>query len=343
MMSQTAQVIQFRRPRMEHNEEAPLNSGFIKLYRTLQESAFAGRPEYLSSWVHILMLASHKPRKTMLGTKPVQLEIGQFASGRKALAERVGVTEKQMRSIISFFEAEGMLTKQSTRNGSIFTVCNYSDYQEKKGQHRANIEGQQEGQPKPSNDGACIETEANERANGGPTKRATTQEHNNTIPNGIDTYASSADSQTVNAPTPKRSIHEYPKEFEWIWQQRPRREGSDPKRKAFQACNARIKQGATWRELAEGMKRYAAYCEAKSILNTEFVKTMASFFGPDEHYTNDWKVNHGQAPLAQRSTATGPKLSTVDRQHAAASNYLARLHGQRPSEDINDSVVASYE
>ncbi len=306
-MAQTAQILQFNRPRMEHHEEASApDTGYIKLYRTLQDSAFSDRPEYFSAWVHILMLASHKSRKAMLGNKPVVLQAGQFISGRKALAERVGVTEKQMRGILDFFEAEGMITKDSSRAGTIFTVCNYSVFQDGKGHEGPTVSGQQKGQAKPSNDGACSGTGANEKANEGPSERATTQEHNITIPNGIDIYASSGDEPAPKRPVPKKSSPDYPKEFEWIWQNRPRREGSDPKRKAFQACNARIKQGATWKELAVGMKRYARYCEVKGILSTEFVKTMAAFFGPDEHFKNDWSVSAVQPATRAASAAKGP-------------------------------------
>ncbi len=304
-MAQTAQIIQFNRPRMEQEASSP-DTGYIKLFRTLQDSAFSDRPEYFSTWVHILMLASHKPRKTMLGNKAIQIQAGQFVSGRKALAQRVGITEKQMRSVLDFLEQEGMITRESSRAGTVFTVCNYSSFQENKGQAGPTVSGQQKGQAETSNDGACSETGAKERANEGPSKRATTQEHNITIPNGIDTYASSDAEQDSHRPSPKRSAPEYPKEFEWIWQHRPRREGSDPKRKAFQACNARIKQGATWHELAAGMKRYAKFCETKGILNTEFTKTMAVFFGPDEHFKNEWAVSAAQITAGRVSQAKGP-------------------------------------
>jgi len=256
--------------------------GYIKLFRSLQDCAFANRPEFMSAWVHILMLASHKPRKAMLGNKPVMLTHGQFISGRKALAERVGVTEKQMRGILDFFEQDGMISKSSSRAGTIFTVCNYSFFQSNEGQEGPTVSGQQNGQAKPSNDEALSESGANEKANTGPTKRATTQEHKNTIPNGIVTYDSSGDESSAKSPAPQKSSTDYPKEFEWIWQNRPRRSGTDPKKKAFQACKARIKQGATWRELAEGMKRYAEHCRQSGKLNTQFTMQMATFFGPDE-------------------------------------------------------------
>lgn len=84
---------------------------------------------------------------------------------------------------------------------------------------------------------------------------------------------------------------DYAEEFEWIWSNKPDREGANPKRKAYQACNARIKQGATWREMAEGMNRYKAYCQQTKIIGTRVVQQMATFFGPDEHFKNEWKIN----------------------------------------------------
>lgn len=261
-------------------QESVPEGGYIKLFRSLQDCAFADRPEYMSAWIHILMLASHKPRKAMIGKKSVVLQAGQFVSGRKALSERIGVTEKQMRGILDFFVAEGMISKSASRSGTIFTVCNYSNFHEKKGQEGPTVLGQHEGQGKPSAGAACSDIGANKKANEGPTKRATTQEHKNT--KDINTYGSSGDDPRV-----KKSPGGYPKEFEWIWENRPRRSGPDPKKKAFQACNARIKQGATWRELAEGMKRYAKHCDASGKLNTQFTMQMATFFGPDDIYQTE--------------------------------------------------------
>lgn len=311
-MAQTAQIIQFNRPRMEHEEASAPDAGYIKLFRTLQDSAFSDRPEYFSAWVHILMLASHKPRKAMLGNKPVMLEAGQFISGRNALADRVGVSPQTMRTILSHFESEGMIVRDSSRQGTVFTVMNYGLYQgekaEKINQRPPTQINQRSTKLETIDSGACSDSESGQSTNDQPTESTTTQEHNNTIPNGIDTYASFGDEASCQKTSADKPSPEYPNEFEWIWQHRPRREGSDPKRKAFQACNARIKQGATWRELAEGMKRYRRFCEAKGILNTEFTKTMAVFFGPDEHFKNDWAV----VAAAGNTPTTGAKAKSPD-------------------------------
>lgn len=107
---------------------------------------------------------------------------------------------------------------------------------------------------------------------------------------------------------------DYPYEFEWIWSDKPEREGANPKRKAYQACSARIKQGASWREMAEGMKRYKSYCEKSKIIGTRMVQQMATFFGPDEHFKNEWEVSGG-SPKGVESPQT-PKYIEIDKQKA---------------------------
>jgi uncharacterized phage protein (TIGR02220 family) len=242
--------------------------GYIKLFRSLQDSAFAGRPEYLSAWVHILMLASYKPRKTMLGNKPVMLQAGQFISGRKALAARVGVTEKQMRGILDFFVSEGMISKDSNRSGTIFTVCNYSVFQSNEGQQGPTVSGQQKGQAKPSNDAALSESGANEKASAGPTKRATTQEHKNiSIPNGIDLVGqdepaptAAATSNTVVASRPKKSRPDYTEQCEQVIAHLNQTAGKRFKNTAtnHKFISARLKDGHTLDDLITVIDRKTA-------------------------------------------------------------------------------------
>ncbi len=82
----------------------------------------------------------------------------------------------------------------------------------------------------------------------------------------------------------------YPDEFEWIWTNKPEREGSNPKKQAYSACTARVKEGATWRDLAEGVKRYKHYCDAKHLTGTDKVQQMATFFGTKEGFKESWGV-----------------------------------------------------
>lgn len=96
---------------------------------------------------------------------------------------------------------------------------------------------------------------------------------------------------------PKRG-HEYPEDFEKTWNVYPRRKNNNPKRKAFHAWNARIREGHTPVEIADGVKRYANYVKAEGIDGTNFVKQASTFFGPDKPFLDAWKAGKSDDIMA---------------------------------------------
>ena len=77
--------------------------------------------------------------------------------------------------------------------------------------------------------------------------------------------------------------------FEDAWALYPKRAGGNSRAEALKAWNARIKQGKLADDMIAGVKRYAAYCEAKGNIGTEFVKQASSFFGPSLHFEESWE------------------------------------------------------
>jgi hypothetical protein len=53
----------------------------------------------------------------------------------------------------------------------------------------------------------------------------------------------------------------------------------------------------------EGVKRYATFCEHTGKLGTEFVKRAATFFGPAQHYHEDWLIPKANGRSAQADAA----------------------------------------
>lgn len=88
--------------------------------------------------------------------------------------------------------------------------------------------------------------------------------------------------------SPQGGDSEFPPEFEQAWDAYPKRSGGNPKKSALKAWKARIKAGADPQALADGVARYARFCAVTGKTGTEFVKQASTFFGPDEHYLNDW-------------------------------------------------------
>jgi hypothetical protein len=86
-----------------------------------------------------------------------------------------------------------------------------------------------------------------------------------------------------------RTQNTYPPEFEEIRRAYPRRAGSNPWPRALKAIHARLAEGATWAELADGVRRYAEFVRATRKEGTELVQQAARFFGPGKEFENDWK------------------------------------------------------
>lgn len=87
----------------------------------------------------------------------------------------------------------------------------------------------------------------------------------------------------------------------------PKRSGNQPWPRAVKAINARIKEGHKWDEIADGIRRYSAYCKEVGKIGTEFVMMASTFCGPDKNFQQDWIVpaNKGQ----QRDDENVDKLS----------------------------------
>jgi len=82
----------------------------------------------------------------------------------------------------------------------------------------------------------------------------------------------------------------YTQEFNDLWDLKPKRGGGNPKIKAFKAYNTRIKQGYEHAEIKAGLIRYATFCDKTAKIGSEYVMQMATFFGLNECWLEDWDV-----------------------------------------------------
>ena len=109
----------------------------------------------------------------------------------------------------------------------------------------------------------------------------------------------------------KNKRFDYPEEFEWIWQRRPKRSGPDNKKQAYKAFNARLKEGYTAQEMAKGMLCYGRWCVQHGVIGTQGVKMLATFLGPDHHFLDDFSIvaktttqDVRQVPIEKAATDT---------------------------------------
>jgi hypothetical protein len=81
----------------------------------------------------------------------------------------------------------------------------------------------------------------------------------------------------------------YPECFARAWSSYPRRQGSNPKKGAYRAWCARVKEGYREADLEAGVRGYAEHVRSEDIEGTRYVMQAKTFFGPDCHFEQSWE------------------------------------------------------
>lgn len=124
-----------------------MNTGWIKLHRSLMHWEWADVPEMMALWIHLILSASYEGREYH-GTI---LEAGQLVTSHHALAEKTGLSVKQVRLCMARLVESGQITTERAGKRQLVTISNYKQFQElenEKGQEKGNEKadkGQQKG------------------------------------------------------------------------------------------------------------------------------------------------------------------------------------------------------
>lgn len=106
-----------------------MHRGYILVWRKIQDSGLMQMPNTLAVFLHILFSATHKDIKVGSPHGVIELKRGQYISGRKKLAEHLEQTEQNIRTSLKSLEKLKILTIKSTSKYSVYTIVNYSIYQ----------------------------------------------------------------------------------------------------------------------------------------------------------------------------------------------------------------------
>ena len=99
--------------------------GFIMLHRKILEWGWYTDPVVSRVFIHLLLNASFKPAHW----RGLSLKPGQVVTGRKALAEQLALSERQVRTALSKLTATGEITVMTTNRFSVVTIVNWAVYQ----------------------------------------------------------------------------------------------------------------------------------------------------------------------------------------------------------------------
>jgi hypothetical protein len=109
-------------------------NGWVTLHRKLLENPISCKSDYLSIWVHLLLMANHEPTTFIWNNKKQTLNAGQLLTGRKQLSKKTGIAESQVYKILKYLETEQQIEQQKTTKYTVITITNWHRYQDKEQQ-----------------------------------------------------------------------------------------------------------------------------------------------------------------------------------------------------------------
>ena len=86
-------------------------------------------PELWMLWCHLLLNATHKKLSVYSGHKRIDLEPGQYITGRNKLSAELSLSPRKIRTCLATLVRYENVTIQSTNKYSIITIVNWGAYQ----------------------------------------------------------------------------------------------------------------------------------------------------------------------------------------------------------------------
>jgi len=106
-----------------------MNDGWISLHRKVWENPRSGDPEWLSIWVYLLCMATHKSRTAKFCGNIITLKTGQLVTSRKRISRDTGVSESKTQRVLKCLESEQQIEQQKSSTSRLITILNYTQYQ----------------------------------------------------------------------------------------------------------------------------------------------------------------------------------------------------------------------
>lgn len=104
--------------------------GWLKLYRSILDSAVFQDPEVLKVWIWLLCNVAFEQHDTMCYGKVIHLKPGQIATGRKKIAQCTDLNENKVYRALTALKSLGNIEIKATNKYSIITVVNWDKYQD---------------------------------------------------------------------------------------------------------------------------------------------------------------------------------------------------------------------
>ena len=131
-----------------------MDKGWIKLSRGVKDNlVWQDRPfSKGQAWIDLLLSVNHTDKTILINGNARKIKKGQCWTSEKKLAERWGWSRNKVRHFLHLLKVQGMVTVESTSNGTALTIVNWGKYQDR-GTSKGTAKGTAEGTTESTTEG----------------------------------------------------------------------------------------------------------------------------------------------------------------------------------------------
>ena len=105
-------------------------NGWIKLYRKIMENPIVAKDaDHLAIWVYLLLNATHDSYPVLFKGQKIMLQPGQLLTGRKAISDRLFISESKVQRVLDDFKSEHQIEQQTSNKNRLISIVNWDFYQ----------------------------------------------------------------------------------------------------------------------------------------------------------------------------------------------------------------------
>ena len=105
-------------------------NGWVSLHRKMLDNPVVCKDsDYMAIWIYLLLNATHAEIPAMFKGQKIMLNPGQLITGRKAISDKLRVTESKVQRVLKCYESERQIEQQTGNKNRLITIKNWDMYQ----------------------------------------------------------------------------------------------------------------------------------------------------------------------------------------------------------------------
>ena len=105
-------------------------NGWVSLHRKMLDNPVVCKDsDYMAIWIYLLLNATHAEIPAMFNGQKIMLNPGQLITGRKAISDKLRVTESKVQRVLKCYESERQIEQQTGNKNRLITIKNWDMYQ----------------------------------------------------------------------------------------------------------------------------------------------------------------------------------------------------------------------